>query len=377
MDPNKVFSEVISFVENSQLNYCIHRKTPFSAIISVKSSLINRIKTGLAEDTIKTESNDTNVESLKEENVKLRRKLNKVGEELNEAEVLKTSVKALITEKTRLENLQKKDKVELKHLETQTADFRSELLQLKSDKNNILQKSKVQEKELSKLSEEITKLKETNKSYNKELKQSAIIVASKEKDLEKVNKEKQEFKDSLEKVFTEQQKLMNEKKKEIIDLKFSCRICEHIFDTKVELSDHVIEEHQQVKETQTLNSILREMSLQTESCVKAVKSENKPLVKSETVPTNLTSNLFEKYECFYCKATITNKIFLDYHRTNCHVKFENIMHSFDKLSEALKLPCNKCKQMFRSKEDLEQHDALYHNILTAVGFPNWRGWTGL
>ena len=60
------------------------------------------------------------------------------------------------------------------------------------------------------------------------------------------------MKASLEKVVTEQQKLKNEKKKDdIINLKFSCRICEQIFDTKVKIGDHVTEEHQQAKETQT------------------------------------------------------------------------------------------------------------------------------
>ena len=31
----------------------------------------------------------------------------------------------------------------------------------------------------------------------------------------------------------------------------------------------------------------------------------------------------------------------------------------------------------KSKEELDKHDALYHNLLTDVGFPNLRGWTGL
>ena len=67
------------------------------------------------------------------------------------------------------------------------------------------------------------------------------------------------------------------------------------------------------------------------------------------------------------------KIFLEYHRTNCHIKFENIMQSFATLSEDLKLPCKKCGKRFKSKEDLEQHNVLYQNILTSVGFPKAKG----
>ena len=116
---------------------------------------------------------------------------------------------------------------------------------MKSDKNELIQKSKVQEKELSELSEEIAKLKQTNVSKAKELKQIAKIIKSKESDLEIVNQENCKLKASREVAFTTQQNLLNEKKKnETNDPKFSCRICEEMFDTKVKLSEHVAEEHQ-------------------------------------------------------------------------------------------------------------------------------------
>ena len=63
------------------------------------------------------------------------------------------------------------------------------------------------------MSEEISKLEQANKDKDKDLKQSAKIVKAKERDLDIVNQEKQELKANLEKVFTEQQKLMDEKEK--------------------------------------------------------------------------------------------------------------------------------------------------------------------
>ena len=58
MDPNKVFSDMISFVEN--LN------------ISIKSSLVSRIRADAANTTVRTETHET-AETLKEENLKLRK----------------------------------------------------------------------------------------------------------------------------------------------------------------------------------------------------------------------------------------------------------------------------------------------------------------
>ena len=115
-----------------------------------------------------------------------------------------------------------------------------------------------------------------------------------------------------------------------------------------------------MKEIQTLNPMVKESSLQTENFVKWVESDTKLEVKSKPNPIDCRNNLFEKYECFHWKAQISNKKFLEYHRDNCHIKFENIMHSFAKLSEDLKLPCNKCKKRFESKEDLEVNNTIFY-----------------
>ena len=74
MDPNKLFRAVISYVDNSQLNYCIYRKTPFSANILIKSSLISRTRSDVAENFIKAETNEPK-ENLEEENLELRGRL--------------------------------------------------------------------------------------------------------------------------------------------------------------------------------------------------------------------------------------------------------------------------------------------------------------
>ena len=62
--PGPIFNDVISYVENSNLNYFIN-KTPFSATISIKSSLIKRHETA-AEPGIKFKDSDYKDNLMKE-----------------------------------------------------------------------------------------------------------------------------------------------------------------------------------------------------------------------------------------------------------------------------------------------------------------------
>ena len=66
--------------------------------------------------------------------------------------------------------MHEKDKEEIRKIETQNSAFRSELLLIKGDKNQLIQKSKVHGEKLSSLSEEIRKLEQINKSNGKEFK---------------------------------------------------------------------------------------------------------------------------------------------------------------------------------------------------------------
>ena len=82
---------------------------------------------------------------------------------------------------------------------------------------------------------------------------------------------------------------------------------------------------------------------------------------------------FEKYECFYCGSEISNDNFLEYHRSNCSVRFANRLYSMQKIKEETKTSCSHCEQNFNSRDELIQHTTLYHQLGTAVGFLNWRG----
>ena len=75
------------------------------------------------------------------------------------------------------------------------------------------------------------------------------------------------------------------------------------------------------------------------------KCDSKVTEPPETViKTKAKTNEFEKHECecFYCQTVIKNRLFLDYHRTNCPVKFDNIMYSFGKLYLESIITCKVC-----------------------------------
>ena len=128
MDPNQIFNDVISFVENSQLNFCINRRTPFSANISIKSSLIKRFNNDVIQKLTKTEVPES-MESLRNENLGLKKKLKTAEDTLEEVEALQNNIKQLITANISLENMHVKDKEETKNLLSQVSDFRAELLE--------------------------------------------------------------------------------------------------------------------------------------------------------------------------------------------------------------------------------------------------------
>ena len=139
MDAGTIFNELIEKIENSKLNYVIN-KTPFSANISIKRSLIKYFDTTEQTETIlKLDKTDV-------ENTKLKEKL-VAAEQQNK----------------KLDNLIKEEKTKVKSLEGQIGQFRDELLNLKSEKNASNAASKKQKTELNGLKQELNKSNQVKK----------------------------------------------------------------------------------------------------------------------------------------------------------------------------------------------------------------------
>ena len=84
MEPNKIFNDVLKTIETSNLNYSM-TKTPFSAMVSIKSSFVNRFGVPQVEKSktnkiIKTEKDSEEINQLKAENLKLKEELKKMSE---------------------------------------------------------------------------------------------------------------------------------------------------------------------------------------------------------------------------------------------------------------------------------------------------------
>ena len=127
MEAAKVFSEILSQVENSQLNYMIS-KTPFSANISIKSSFIKYyVVPSFSEIEVKKEAEDFKLLEVD----KLNNEFNCVNEQ----------------NLTLQENL-KQEKNKGKSLEEQIGLFRQEILDLKKEKNVTKTKLKTQSSEI-------------------------------------------------------------------------------------------------------------------------------------------------------------------------------------------------------------------------------------
>ena len=116
---------------------------------------------------------------------------------------LKMNVVILEEAKTTLESIHAKDKDLIKELEYQLAEFCSDLIKVKSEKNKVLQKSKVLQEELSIKSDEILKLKHENESLQHNLKKTFKIIESEENKVVKLSKDVENLEGKVKKTVEE------------------------------------------------------------------------------------------------------------------------------------------------------------------------------
>ena len=114
MDVSKVFTEVLNKIEESNLNYVIHHKTPFSAKISLKRSFVKFFDapgpfTKQVETVVKQESNET-------------------CEQTNVAKVIEAAKRQI----DHLETALKQERKNVKSLQEEVSEHREETLKLHS-----------------------------------------------------------------------------------------------------------------------------------------------------------------------------------------------------------------------------------------------------
>ena len=116
MDATKIYNDLISEIEKSNLNY-VMTKTPFSAQISIKRSLIRYFDS----PALTHEEKDANQNTI---------------ENADTGEITKLTEKLVAAEKVkeRLEFRLEQEKNKVKSQEETFGKFRDEILQLKSEK---------------------------------------------------------------------------------------------------------------------------------------------------------------------------------------------------------------------------------------------------
>ena len=146
MDATNVFNQVIKQVEDSKFNYVI-QKTPFSAQISIKRSLIKFHDTpsnNQGHTKVKKESSDvTEVSKLKSDLAAASDKIDKLEETLKKKrlneEVLNEEVRNLRSDNLKVKRERKLMKEKLDKQENMKKTFEEEKMKIKEEKSKVEQ----------------------------------------------------------------------------------------------------------------------------------------------------------------------------------------------------------------------------------------------
>jgi chromosome segregation ATPase len=136
MDVSKVFTEVFNKIEESNLNYVIHHKTPFSAQISLKRSFV---KFSDAPDPV-----------TKQVEFVVKKQSNETCEYKNVTKVLEAATRQI----DHLETALKHERKNVKSLQEEISEHREEALKLKREQKESKVKIDEQESTVKKLENE-------------------------------------------------------------------------------------------------------------------------------------------------------------------------------------------------------------------------------
>ena len=109
MAANLIFNDVINCIENSQINYIIH-KTPFSANISIKCSFIKKFGDCDPKDTYDEVKPSNDIKKFKDQIVKLEERLKFAEAALEDKSSIEISLEEIAEAKNKLENVHVIDK---------------------------------------------------------------------------------------------------------------------------------------------------------------------------------------------------------------------------------------------------------------------------
>ena len=312
MSASKLFSDLISKIENCGLNYKIS-KTPFSATISLKSTLVKYYN---EPERLENRNNNLKIES---------------------------------EESVRLEEILKHEQSKVKSLETELESFREELLKIKKEKNKLNLQNKAIETENGKLKEEKDNMKKAAKDLEANLKVKREGAEAKTVECSKLNKDNGVLRRKIVELISESEI----KKKENNDAKkeFKCSKCDFEFDSLVELGQHIriLHSKDQVSQTTSID-VIRNDVFSEYPCHYCRKILTSVLDLEDHKPICYTIRDFGPFPCDVCGAQCSDEAGLGDHRT--------YYHKLGTYSENLGVElfwCDVCPLNFKSSPELDEH----------------------
>ena len=335
MAASKIFTNLIRNIESSELNYTM-TKTPFSAIISLRSSFVKRhgeeercpevetVKHSPSEDLKHLESE---VEKLELRNLSLKAELK------NHQDSSQKQQDKFEKETLKLQIIYNTEKGKSEGLEKQIGELRDEVLKIKLEKNKLKGDIKTEMEMNATLKEECKDLKERNASLIKLEKNKVDLLSVKNAQLKCANEENEELKQVLAKTKVEVEALKIKDQFES-KMKYTCEECDMSVETSNQLRVHIRCYHTHSKSSQ--------------------------YEKEQT---------FEVYPCFYCDYPLTCSGELEAHETNCTV-FGEILQSENTIQDINFFPCAQCSFLSASMEELLTHMNNNHSDNVTEQFSN-------
>ena len=235
MEATQIFTNLLSDIEKSGLNYYIS-KTPFSAHISLKTSFAKYFhQESHPANSQKREAQNNLVTEEKEKNLELLR----LREKLTSLEETIVDQKAIIEGKWEAEKKIKSS------YEEKIAEFRAELLKVKSERNKLNYAHKADETEISESKERIHTLLSENEDLKTELNTMNSLMKSRDSEIAASATEKTILNQTIANLEVEVTAKMANHEKDTKSLQndFKCYLCDQTVQGHFKMKLHIREKH--------------------------------------------------------------------------------------------------------------------------------------
>ena len=310
MEANQIFTNLLSDIEKSGLNYFISR-TPISANISLQTSFTKHFN---------QESHQTNFQKREAPDILVKEDKEKDLEILTLGEKITTLEKLIVDQKAFIEGKLEAEKKLKNSNEEKSAEFRADLLKVKSERNKLNSALKAAETEIDKSQETNQTLLNENENLKCQLNELNNLMKSKDSEIAAYARENSNLNHKIENLQVEVTANMakHEKDTQSLQKNFQCHLCDQSVGGHLQMKLHVREKH------------CSEFGNQTE------------LANDENQAT------FEEFLCFYCEILIQDREVLEMHGSECHP------------IPLTDFPCDNCGLQCLSQEQLELHKSSYH-----------------